>query len=168
MDELDSNNLGPTDQGNLTGLLFFSYQTTFSINYLYGNSPEFQEAFIAFRSILQEKEKRHMFSNIPGVQQLITVTIKYALMCVDKAMIRSYLRFNTCSFMFTAREIYDLRSSTMSRPSQTPRSSWRCVWTVRRHKGSSIWCHTEIKGNFGSLMAKSRACLQINVYQSAC
>lgn len=42
-----------------------------------------------------------MFSNIPGVQQLIDITIKYALMCPDKAMIRSYLRFNAYSFMFT-------------------------------------------------------------------
>lgn len=44
---------------------------------------------------------KNMFSNIPGVQQLIDITIKYALMCPDKAMIRSYLRFNAYSFMFT-------------------------------------------------------------------
>lgn len=79
MDELDSNNLAPTDKGNLTGLLYFSYLTTFSKNYFCGNSPEFQEAFVAFKHILQEKENNHVFSNIPGVQQPIDVTIKCAL-----------------------------------------------------------------------------------------
>lgn len=81
--------MAPNDQANLTGLLYFSDLTTFSKSYCYGNSPKFPglKKHLLLSNIFHGKRKKDTFSDIPGIKQPIYVTIKYALMRSDIAMI---------------------------------------------------------------------------------
>lgn len=90
------------DQGNLTGLLYFSDLTTFSKTHCYGNSPEFPslKKHLLLANVFQgkgreKKKKRHLFSIFPGIKQHIWATTEYGLTCPDIVMIRHYLRFHT-------------------------------------------------------------------------